>query len=644
MKLRNRKIAWMCINILFVGILNQVIAKDSDSLRLQKKQLQNCDDLYNTKKTEKALQCYLSVNQQYPNQYRSICKIAAIYYSLKQYQQCLLFINKAIAIAPVESFPYIIRIAENMHLQHDDQLALEVIERYQQVTLPPNLIQQLAFNKKQFSLVTQVYATEQINVRLRNMGDSINTIYNEYLPSVSLDGSRIVFTRNVGGNEDFFISSLQQNKWQKAANMGYPPNTSLPDGGAKLSADGYYLFYTRCDLRSPNGYEGGGCDIVFSYLEDSSWSAPQRLGATINTPAYEGQPCLSSDNKDLYFVSDRPGGFGGKDIWVSHFINNYWSEPENVGPQINTTKDESSPFIHPDNQTLYFASNGHPGLGDVDLYVSRRNHDGSWKKVMNLGSPINTPNFDGSIVVDAKGKLGYLASDRKDTKGGLDIYEFELYDAIKPVPTVCLKGYVIDKFTGEKIKNADIRVYNQFNREKIVDINSNRGDASFAIALQTGKQYIWEIKKGSYRTFYKTLPYKTDTLQNNQYYTARLRTPLLSDTLYTQHFVFDSTFTHLTATSKLICDTIIQRWKQWNEDSAVVKIYLKGYYYSGDSLLDSTFHKQVENCQNQLSILQDLFNKRGIDCVYLMFDMNMLVLKDDEEIFRTVDVTIIEDY
>ena len=616
-----------------------------DSLKKTYPKISVCDDLYFKNKIEKSIDCYKTATNTHPFFLNSYLKLAEIYYKKKDFSSSLFYIDKAIDINANESFMPLCNLANQMNDNKDDAFALTIMNRFSVSTIDAEKMKIVSENQLKYTLINQVNTDPIAGVNFENLGDSINSKENEYLPSLSLDGKTLVFTRNVGGNEDFFVSLFDTiQNWRKAQNMGYPPNSGLPDGAAKLSADGYYLFYTRCDLRSPNGYEGGGCDIVFSYQEDSAWSEPQKFGLTINTPGYEGQPCLSSDNKDMYFVSDREGGYGGKDIWVSHFTNYFWSKPENLGPNINSSKDETAPFIHPDNVSFYFSSNGQIGLGDNDLFLSRRNNDGSWKKPINLGAPINTKGFDGSIVVNAKGTKGYCASNRKDSKGGLDLYSFDLYPAIRPIPTLCLKGFVEDKFYGTKIWNAKINFTYLFNNTNTGSIESNKGDASYTKALQIDKIYLISVHVKGYRPFYKLLNLKNDALADNIFYNIKLREPGLTDTLFRNQLLVDSTKNKFTTDSKIVLDSIISNWKSWKEDSAIVKIFLKGYYYAGDSLTDSTFKAKLDQCENQLKLATAFFEQKGIKCQYLMTDLDMIALKDDEELFDKIEVVVVEDY
>ncbi len=632
--------------IIFLFISSSLIAQQKlDSLKKPNPKLSVCDNLYLKNKINKSIDCYQAATNTHPYFLNSYFKLAEIYYVKKDFTNSLFYINKAIDIDANESFLPLCNLAYQMNKNKDHAFALAIMNRFSVSKIDAEKMKIVAENQLKFTLINQVKTDPIAGVNFENLGDSINSKENEYLPSLSLDNKTLVFTRNVGGNEDFFISNFDTiQNWRRAQNMGYPPNTGLPDGAAKLSADGYYLFYTRCDLRSPNGYEGGGCDIVFSYKEDSVWSAAQKLGATINTPGYEGQPCLSSDNKDLYFVSDREGGFGGKDIWVSHFTNYLWSKPENLGPKINTSKDETSPFIHPDNVSFYFSSNGQIGLGDNDLYLSRRNIDGTWKMPINLGSPINTKGFDGSIVVNAKGSKGYCASNRNDSKGGLDLYSFDLYPAIKPIPTICLKGFVEDKFYGTKIWKAKINFTDTYNNTDIGLIQSNKGDASYTKALQMGKNYLITVNVNGYRPFYKLLNLSNDLLTDNIFHTIKLRLPGLSDTLFRNQLEVDYSRNKFTIDSKLVLDTILSNWDYWNEDSAIVKIFLKGYYYAGDSLRDSTFKANLDQCEKQLKMATNYFEQKGIKCEYLMTDLDLIALKDDNEWFDKIEVLVVEDY
>lgn len=177
----------------------------------------------------------------------------------------------------------------------------------------------------------------------------------------------------------------------------------------------------------------GSCDLYISYLTPEGWSEPENAGNNVNSDAWESAPSLSPDKRDLYFSSNREGGYGNSDIYRSHRLaNGRWTEPENLGPEVNTPGNESCPFIHSDNQTLYFTSNGHLGYGGDDLLMVKKGPKNSWSKAVNLGYPINTIENEGSLVVAADGKTAYYASDRSDSRGGLDIYSFELRSEMRP--------------------------------------------------------------------------------------------------------------------------------------------------------------------------------------------------------------------
>jgi Tol biopolymer transport system component len=170
-------------------------------------------------------------------------------------------------------------------------------------------------------------------------------------------------------NEDFFESMKTDDHWGKATVLTGNINTNLNEGAQNISQDGQWLIFTGCNF--PEGY--GSCDLYISYLTGDGWSTPENLGNRINTEFWESAPSLSPDKRDLYFASRRTDGYGGSDIYVCHRLpSGRWSDPENLGPTINTAGDEGTPFIHADNQTLYFTSNGHPGYGGDDLFLSRK--------------------------------------------------------------------------------------------------------------------------------------------------------------------------------------------------------------------------------------------------------------------------------
>ena len=333
-------------------------------------------------------------------------------------------------------------------------------------------------------------------------GEGINTAHDEYWPSITADGQTLMFTRQIrpGENvlrkgisqEDFYISYLSGKIWQEAVNAGSPLNTSQNEGAQSLSSDGSYMFFTACDR--PGGL--GSCDIFFSALGNGRWSIPVNLGSPVNTSNWESQPSINADGRMLFFSSNRPGGIGGKDLYYTVYKSNgKWSLPRNMGNIVNTPWDEMSPFIHFDGKTLYFSSDGRPGMGGLDIYFTRMLEDSTWTEPKNLGYPINTFNDEMGLIIESGGQKAYFSS-KRDEAGGKNIYSFRLYDAVQPDPVAYLKGKVSDKITGQMLR-AEYELVNLSNGTQVfksrTDVNGN-----FLVCLPAGNNYGLNISKDGY--------------------------------------------------------------------------------------------------------------------------------------------------
>lgn len=358
-----------------------------------------------------------------------------------------------------------------------------------------------------------------------NLGARINSAYDEYFPSVSVDDSTLVFTRRTNGvDEDFYRATRDScGGWFIARDMGSPPNSTQQEGAQMISADGHYLFLMRCGNRSENGWDGGGCDLYFSYTVSDGWAAPVPFGATINTPAFEGMPCLSSDNRELYFVSDREGGQGGKDIWVSRFQDGLWQIPENLGPEINTPYDETAPFIASDNETLYFTSDGHPGLGGNDIFYSRK-QNGHWQRPENMGYPFNTAFDEVSAILSADGTKAYFASDRDSGYGRMDLYEAAIPDRAQPRPYTYVFGLTYDSLDKSRLTYAQIEWNDAETGEKLYRYQSNRGDGTYMASLPLNRKYAIHIFRTGYADYDDTVSFSAAHIL----YPDTLSFPLLS--------------------------------------------------------------------------------------------------------------------
>jgi outer membrane protein OmpA-like peptidoglycan-associated protein len=335
-----------------------------------------------------------------------------------------------------------------------------------------------------------------------SVGASINTVDDEYWPSITADGQTLMFTRQQAQadnhlskeqvQEDFYVSYFADDTWQKAFNAGAPLNTRQNEGAQTISSNGSYMFFTACDR--PGG--SGSCDLYFSSFSDGKWTEPSNLKAPVNTSYWESQPSLSADGKTLFFSSSRPGGSGGKDLWYSTMdTDNIWSLPVNMGSNINTPGDEMSPFIHFDGRTLYFASDGRIGMGGFDIYMTRMNDDSTWIEPQNLGYPINTYNDEMGLIIESGGQKAYFSSIRDKSKGK-DIFCFNLYESVRPSPVSYLKGKVYDKETGKLLK-AEYELIN-LSTGKINIKNSTDEAGNFLVCLPSGYNYGINVSKPGY--------------------------------------------------------------------------------------------------------------------------------------------------
>jgi outer membrane protein OmpA-like peptidoglycan-associated protein len=309
----------------------------------------------------------------------------------------------------------------------------------------------------------------------------------------------IIFTRQENHNEDFYKSVKRNGEWLVAEFLSKEINTSnFNEGAQNISPDGNYLFFTGCNR--PDGL--GRCDIYISKREGNDWSKPFNIGGPVNTAGWESQPSISADGRTLYFVSTRQGGYGGYDIWSSELnTDGTWSSPVNLGPEINTSYDEQSPFIHPDNESLYFSSNGWPGMGNKDLFLSRKAYSGEkqtgWQKPENLGFPINTFAEESGLSISSNGKLAFFSSNQKEGFGKLDIYSFELPEKLKPKAVTYVKGNVFDNLSKE-VLDAHIQITNLANGKTIYDEIADPETGVFLATLPAGKSYGLTVSKEGY--------------------------------------------------------------------------------------------------------------------------------------------------
>lgn len=449
-----------------------------------------------------------------------------------------------------------------------------------------------------------------------NVGAGINSNNYEYFPALTADGNTFLFTRNIregegagaAGQEDFYVSKKVNNVWQTA----YPitsVNTLGNEGAPSLSADGEIMFFASCmemtgDYGSSDRKGYGSCDIFYAQKINGKWSKPRNAGSTINTKNWETQPSFSSDGKTLYFIRGTVTreGIKNPDIYTSTIgEDGRFTEPVRLSENINTPEGEESVFIHPDNQTLYFSSEGHPGMGGLDIFVSKKQADGSWGKAVNLGYPINSFVDDNSLLVDANGKLAYFASEREGGFGGLDIYQFELPESVRPEKITYVKGLTYNAKTKAPV-DASFELIDLETQQSVTSAYSNSA-GEFLVTLTSNHNYLVNVSKPGFLFYSDNFSLKDKVADYNKPYQLQIPLqPIDTGIIELKNIFFDVNKWDLKAESKAELQKIISFLKA----NPTLKVEFSGHT---DNSGDKAFNKTLSN--NRAKAIYDYVIEKG---------------------------------
>ena len=500
--------------------------------------------------------------------------LGGIYGQMKNYKTSTDNYEKAFAIDSNYTNEYKLPYSINLAGQGRFQEALNTINSLlSSEKISPATRRAAEYRKKTFQFAVD-YATSHSNSSYQftpvNLGDSINTASSEYYPSITINDSLFVFTRRGAGIREDFVEStiLPNHEYSRSKAINGSINEEPSKGAINISQDGDWLIFAG---NFPSkGF--GNFDLYISYQTPQGWSEPINLGSQINTEFWESSPSLSSDKNTLYFSSDRPGGYGGKDLYVSHRMpNGKWSEALNMGASVNTIGDELAPFIHADNNTLYFTSDGLPGYGGSDLFVMRRKNATEWNAPENLGYPINTIESDGSLFIASNGVDAFYSSDRADSHGGLDLYRFELRPDIRPARTLYVRGNVFNKKNNKGIP-ATVELIDNSTGELNSKVQTDeQGD--YFITLPVGKDYVFNVNRKGY-LFYSDNFMLSQVAPDSTYEKNIPLQPIeVNASIILKNIFFETNKFQLDPKSRAELDKIVQLLN----DNPTLKIEISGY-------------------------------------------------------------------
>jgi len=493
----------MILGLCFLAIITVAQPKLSTTSKKAIKKFEKAIEYFNVQKDDNALKELQNAVKADPTFIEAYLLMSDIFHEKSETENELNALKKAININPGYSPKTAFYLGESAFKLGRYETSRQAFEAFMDYGTSKKMLKRADFLIKCCDFAIEAMANP-VPFEPINLGQEVNSPYNDMAPSLTVDEETLIITVDIpkdsnrpyspdNRQEDFFISRKKDGQWTKTVNMGPPVNTTGNEGMQSISADGKVLVYASSSL--PNGF--GSTDLYISHMTNSGWSQPLNMGKPVNSEKWDTQPSLSSDGKSMYFVSTRKGSLGLQDIWFTKQDNEgKWSEPINLGENVNTEGYESSPFIHPDGKTLYFTSGNRIGMGGYDIYKTNRISEGKFSEPINLGYPINTHLNDEFLIVNAGGDFAFISSKRPGS-AQLDIYTFEIPMEIRPNPVSYMKGKIFNAETNEPVK-ANFELVNLSSSEIEIRSESNNEDGQYLVCLPTGDNYAFDASADGY--------------------------------------------------------------------------------------------------------------------------------------------------
>lgn len=543
------------------------------------------------------------------------------------------YIEKALLLDSLVSPDIHYLLGQCHHLENRFDLAIREFNRYKTLLKKekkpdPQLKKEVEKKIRECETGKQMISNP-VNVTIENLSKIVNSVFPDYKPVINADESILIFTsrRNtsLGGNkdeqdnqyyEDIYISHFNKGEWSVPDNPGAPLNSDLHDAAMGLSPDGQRMLVYKGD---------NGGDIYESKLSGDNWTEPLTLGKNINTEFHESSASYSFDGRTIYFVSDRPGGYGGKDIFVVKADKKgKWGLPKNLGKTINTAYDEVGVFMHPDGKTLYFSSKGHKTMGGYDVFKSVFQNN-LWSEPVNIGYPINTADDDVFFSISGSGIHAYYSSAKNEGFGGQDIYRITFNDLLAPVKKdsavvvkkedvktnqlTILKGVVMDEKTLSPV-NAKIELTDNSKNEIIATFESNSKTGKYLVSLPSGVNYGIAIDAPGYLFHSENFDIPASTEYREISKDIYLKKVEVGNVIILNNIFFDFDKSSLRPESSAELDRLVTLMKQ----NPALTIEISGHT---DNVGTAVYNKKLS--ENRAKAVVDYLVSRGITQARLQF-------------------------
>ena len=513
---QKRRHCYLLLFMAFVLVDVGVKAQPKEFSKKEKEKFWKAENLFEYKDYYGSSVILAELYDKYPDYNTLNYKLGVSYYQLEENKKAKELFNKTKGEIS-DSYYYLAKISLE---DEDTEKALEYLNELSRSGIQSaNLfgLKEIEKLRNEIEYAKKAMSNPE-NVTIENLGPNVNTSYSEYVPVITIDEKTMYFTsRRMHDNnrldptgqpfEDIYVTEKTNEGWSKAKLLPGEVNTELHDACVGLSSNGDIMFI----FKTSENYYG---NLYQSDRKNGLWSKPVKMGHNINSEnSNETSASISMDGNTIYFSSDRPGGYGGFDIYrVVKLPNGLWSEAKNLGPVINTEYNEEAPFIHPDGYTLYFSSEGHENMGGYDIFSSKKT--GSiWSKPKNLGYPTNTTRDDIFFVITPDEKHGYYSTEKEDGYGQQDIYMINYLE--RDLRSSVVKGLARDSKTGKPV--SVVASLMEMDSGNLIGLyKSRQRDGNFIMLFDPNVDYILLVEAEGYENVIQEYSFSVSDLLKSQ--------------------------------------------------------------------------------------------------------------------------------